>query len=69
MSQLNSHRPQPVGENTPVELMPKHGGQRLLKPVRADQSEQTGRFGREALKTQAVKRGIQIEGEWRCCSN
>ena len=35
---------------TPPELMQKHGGRCLLRPVRGDQSEQTGLFGHGALK-------------------
>lgn len=40
-----------------------------LWPVCSDQSEQTGLFGRGALKRQALKRSISDRGWNRCCSN
>lgn len=41
-----------VAARTPkhADLMPKHGGGRLFRPVRAIKSQQTGLFGRGALK-------------------
>ena len=40
---------------TLAKLMQKHSGRPLLRPVRADQSEQTGLFGRLALKGQKLE--------------
>lgn len=38
-----------------AELMQKHGGRCLLRPVRAHQSEQTGVLGRGAVKVTGAK--------------
>ena len=40
----------------------------MIRPVRADQPEQTVLIGREAIKRQALKWSDQIESEKRCCS-
>lgn len=54
--------------NEPSGLL-QHGGRCLLRPERADQSEELGFFcwGR-ALKRQALKQSFQTEGVNRCCS-
>lgn len=58
--------PQAVVAMKQAELMQKHGGWCLLRPVRADQSEQTGFLGRGLLKRQALKWSVWAEGETFC---
>ena len=50
-------------QKTPAELTQRQGGQYLLRPVGADQSEQTGLFCGAVLKRQTLKQSIQAAGE------
>lgn len=49
---------------TQAELNLEHGGRCLLRPVKADQSEQIGLFFEGALKETGTG-----EGDYRCCSS
>ena len=55
-----------VAARTPkhADLIPKHGGHNMVRPVRADKSQQTGLFGRGALKLSG-----QMESEEMCSNN
>lgn len=44
-----------------AELMQKLCARFLFRPLSADQSEQSGLFGRRALKTQASKHSVQTK--------
>lgn len=58
MSQLHSHAPQHGSDaKTATEPRWRHGGRCMLRPVRADQGQQTGLFRTRALKTQRLNRG------------